>query len=333
MKQRLLYIDLLRGLSIFLVVYFHTIMLYSSENTNQIGIAVESFNMALFFFISGYINSVVHPVERINSKKYILRKIETIIMPYVAWALLIPLYCGNLVPRSINDIFDIFWFYPNRLYWFLPVLFIFLLLYALKMHIVKYFNKSHSLLSNLIVSFIFLILLGFCGIYLMEYNLMVYCIYLTMFFLGEFLWINEKLKEYILKDYVYGISAILSLVTLYFYPINYNTDHLLAILNLLLKAVNSILVCIFFYNFFIKVQLPHWLHIALSKVGENSITIYLISFVILPLGWHVPANWPFALVNILLFVLAVFNTCLRYILGQVIYKIPYLRYILFGGQK
>ena len=138
MRERLEYIDLLRGLSIFLVVYGHTMAMYAPEGTGQIGIAFGSFRMSLLFFISGYINSVIYKAESLNPRKYLLKKIETILLPFLSWSLLVPVFLGNMTFSSVAEAMQVLWFYPNLGYWFLPVLFGFFLIYALKSKLLSY---------------------------------------------------------------------------------------------------------------------------------------------------------------------------------------------------
>lgn len=63
---------------------------------------------------------------------FIGKKFRSIMVPYFFWVLVAPIFLCNHIPTDWNEVVDIFNFFPNRHYWFLPVLFLFMLLYLLK---------------------------------------------------------------------------------------------------------------------------------------------------------------------------------------------------------
>lgn len=324
MKQRLEYIDLLRGLSIFLVVWYHTMVLYSPEGTNQIGVAFSSFRMSMLFFISGYINSVVYKPETLNIKRYLSKKVETIILPFIIWTFLTSYLNGGFTNISLEKL----WFYPNQGFWFLPLLFIFFGIYAVKNGILRRIHGNDKL--NIVIICAFVILFIVSGGVMGEYHLIKYGVYLAAFFFGELLWRNESMKNKVLANISFGTSAILLCMVWQFYPLATGGNKLYSVLNLLMDFMCSLFACVFFYNFFIKVQLPRFLYMALSEVGKNSILVYLIAIVLIPSSFQLPATWTFAGINLTLLAVAIANTALRYTIGKFIYQVPVLRYILFG---
>lgn len=87
--SRLLEIDLLKAIGIFLVVLGH---LPVPDLMRQL---IYSFHMPLFFFMSGFLQSAV---AKSDKKKYLLRKFHRIILPYLYF----------------NIITYIFWFFIGR---------------------------------------------------------------------------------------------------------------------------------------------------------------------------------------------------------------------------
>ena len=134
----------------------------------------------------------------------------------------------------------------------------------------------------------------------------------------------------VMKNWAFGFSALMLCLLWQFYPLTTEGNMLYSFLNLLMLAVCSFLACVFFYNFFIKVQLPKWLHTALSQIGRNSIMIYLIAILLIPRSVTLSGDLTFATVNLVMLGIAIANTALRFAIGKFIYQVPGLRWILFG---
>lgn len=229
---------------------------------------------------------------------------------------------------SITEALQVLWFFPIEGYWFLPVLFCFFLIYAFKgkfLSLVNYSKKWNAIFCGVTVCLLMLI-----GGGIGQYFLIVYGIYLASFYFGELLWQSARLKFLVMKNWALGISALVLCLLWQFYPLTSNGNMFYSFLNLLMTAICSLSACLFFYNFFIKVQLPRWLHIALSQIGQNSIMIYLIAILLIPQSVTLPDNWTFATVNIAMLGIAIANTALRFVIGKFIYQIPGLWWILFG---
>lgn len=119
-EGRLLWIDVLRGIGIFLVVLGHTF--WGGHNV------IYAFHMPLFFFVSGALfKDTFCPY-----KEYLLRKIRTLIIPYIFFSLLSILmvyikneteidmmYCLREIVMGQRGKIDV-----NQALWFLPTLFI-----------------------------------------------------------------------------------------------------------------------------------------------------------------------------------------------------------------
>lgn len=82
-KQRIEYIDVLKGLGILSVVLLHSYSGYeiSGKPIEYVLKYITSFHMALFFFLSGLL---YNPVIT-DYKERIVRKIKTLLMPFVLW--------------------------------------------------------------------------------------------------------------------------------------------------------------------------------------------------------------------------------------------------------
>lgn len=109
-EQRIKWIDLTKGIAIFLMVCGHTSIPSWLSNW------IWSFHMPLFFIISG----MLFNPTKYNLKNFIKRRIHTLIIPYIAFSLIVLMINEN---SSIN-----IWLYQGWMngcaLWFLPVLFL-----------------------------------------------------------------------------------------------------------------------------------------------------------------------------------------------------------------
>lgn len=316
----------------FFVVYGHIVAYYSPDIAGSIAKAVCSFHMPLFFFISGYTNSLVHRIEGLNVKRYLWRKTEVIIIPYLAWSFLIPIMIGKTTISSWDDVVSILHFYPNLGIWFLPVLFIFFVVYSAKALIIN-ICKKNSITFDLALSAFFVCCFASLGVLFNEYHLIVYGILLSSFFLGEYFWRIEKIKSISLTKLMYGISAIALLCLWQVFPLQTGGNKLYSLYNLIMTVLCSFFGIVFCFNFFVKVKLPKWLSLSLSEIGKNTMPIYLIPIFLFPMSLSLSDEWTFTTINLACFVIAIVDTSLRYAIGRFIYQIPYISFLLFGKRS
>ena len=176
--QRMRWIDYAKGVGIFLVVLGHTLrslvnssILESSTAVSAIDQWIYAFHMPLFFFLSGLF------IHRSTSKPlidFVVDKLKVIGYPYVVWSLLggffqamASRYTTSKV--SFADLWQIV-YHPPLQFWFLYVLFIIVLAYAV----------AHKLrvppVLFLILSIVFYYLPGYVRLgdwgvlYLFKYN-------------------------------------------------------------------------------------------------------------------------------------------------------------------
>lgn len=84
-SNRLPYIDIMKGIGIFLVVYAHMIIAYT-ERYGRITFLVKyvyAFHMQLFFFITGYCLSIKY---QYNQKGEIKNLGKRLLIPYFLWS-------------------------------------------------------------------------------------------------------------------------------------------------------------------------------------------------------------------------------------------------------
>lgn len=186
LRHRVEWVDLAKGLGIFLVVFGHTLgglsasgVLKNSAWSDLTQQYIYVFHMPLFFFLAGMF--VVQSVRR-GFQVYFLNKASVIIYPYFLWSLLegITQHFGSRFTNnhiSIGALIKIFVF-PIDQYWFLYVIFLMYMTYWC----VHYSKISDN--TFLLCSFT-LYVVQLSGINLVEWDVFhSFCFFLIYFALG-----------------------------------------------------------------------------------------------------------------------------------------------------
>ncbi len=168
-NKRLHYVDIARGIAMFLIVLGHSISL-NSTHSFPIYRIIYFINVPIFFVLSGYMFKIK---ERESFFDFIKKKFLRIMLPYFFWAFLflVPYYifghdvADQLQPKSsfniLGQIGEIFYgngtnnsLQQNAPLWFLPALFTTEVLFYFIIHIIK--NRKME-----IVIFAATLLIGF----------------------------------------------------------------------------------------------------------------------------------------------------------------------------
>lgn len=169
MEKRLDYIDKLRGFAILLVVMGHLYLPYTVQgNSHPVAEMIYSFHMPLFFFISGYLCEITHKIAMIGYLNFVRKKVISLLIPYLFWVVAISFLFTDKSITTFGDFILLFNFFPNKLFWFMPVLFLIMLIYMLQY---KMFHKKDSLARRLLFVIIVCGLLCILGVLLHEYFL------------------------------------------------------------------------------------------------------------------------------------------------------------------
>jgi fucose 4-O-acetylase-like acetyltransferase len=179
LNPRLHWMDNLRSIIIFLVVLYHIGGVYESaglwgsfwivdDPTTMIwvgimGIAFDIFVMPMLFFLSGYLTPA--SLARRSAGRFVLGKFKRLIIPwYIAVLALIPmykvifLYSRNLPQEHWSTYFHITSQNSQNWLWFLPVLFIFNIVYVLltKMNLkMPRVSPGLAIVAALIIGFLY----------------------------------------------------------------------------------------------------------------------------------------------------------------------------------
>lgn len=136
--DRIVWIDRMRGLAILSVVIQHLTYNFSNEFVYHKLIGIS--NMAVFFFVSGYILSVTTRINTIqDGLRFLYKKTIQLMLPLVVWQLLVTPYffTDTWVPLTTKDVIDVF---KEPHLWFLLTLYGYMFAFAFYVYLFK--NKS-----------------------------------------------------------------------------------------------------------------------------------------------------------------------------------------------
>jgi fucose 4-O-acetylase-like acetyltransferase len=135
--ERISFIDGLKGYAIILVVIGHVITYTSPSDFSRSWLFsfIYSFHMPLFLFLSGFL-VYLYPPGRVYS--FILKKMKVLVYPYFLWLFIFAIAAGGIVLNR-NIISNFALMVKSYSLWFLPALFISLLVLICYRHVEHHF--------------------------------------------------------------------------------------------------------------------------------------------------------------------------------------------------
>ena len=265
-SKRLMYLDIAKGIGIILVVIGHT----SSSLTKYI----YQFHMPLFFFISGFLFSKKKPV-----KNYVVKKIESLYIPYVLCNLVVYIPLAIIENQSIQRILiktlKIIFLLDGAVLlgatWFIASLFWISILFRISFYICDRFNvKKYNILYMIIMIF------GVIGLYThLPFKISTMMTGFAFFCLGYIL------KSNINKNISVKLKVILSIISLLviisFAQIN-NIEMSQSIYTYKILFIISSM-CGIFLILTMSSVIEKMGDKALSYIGKNSIYILILHFI------------------------------------------------------
>lgn len=280
MKQRLEYIDILRGFAIFLVVLGH-VLEHVGLKDDFLFYFIYSFHMPLFICISGFVSAYVYHdklyinnINKMGGGKFILKKFNAIMIPYILWSIIVIPFFFQTYHNSI-DIGGIIRaaFIENTSYWFLPCLFGLLLCYVAYKIVREHFKLFKFWQELGVVALIFICVVTLYRIthYDMLRSIMSY--YLP-FWVGIFMGQYNQLRTIIIQN-----SSVFAICLIIFCLIEGifvgRMDILTGKIVRLLTGLLALPIMFYLAN---KLTLPVWISKRLSQIGISTLGIYLIHF-------------------------------------------------------
>ena len=288
-KERLLYIDALRGLAMLMVVFVH-VEIYSFFNfthTTPLMHIFSAVHMPLFFFISGV--CIYKP-----DKKYGLAKVKNDFL-----RLIIPAFLVGLLYTYFKSGEDMMFFFANSMkagYWFTISLFEVLLIYYLINNLTKNNNKAFMIVLWTIAGLLYLLKLPFKMVGSLETLGNYMCLHQTFNFFVFFA-LGITASKYrskthrLLEDQVFSAAVLLlfsigSLVVFGLVPKYAGSSIVWKVLDTFGETLVGLFGICLLYVIFYKIQSVFNSSNRIAKslvfVGNNTLAIYLIHYFFLP---------------------------------------------------
>ena len=339
-KKRVEWLDILKGVTIILVVLRHIMQSNITDyKTNIVGNFIFAIQMPLFMIVSGYfsVTASKYYENMTNVLSYIVKRAIRYLLPFFSWFVVIQVflfgkYDRNLLYALKNLIYNI-----DLGLWFLYVIFILSVLQILSKWICEkfLFNQYFRDIISVILTGILLIpllALGLkTGIRFLGINLIIY--YYLFFAIGHlFFCFNEIIKR-ILKQKKVQISAFVVFgVAIITVCLNFNVANLNdSIIEIFLRVVSAITGCS------TVTILVYWMSNMDSKfnnilkfIGKYTLEIYVTHLYFIGL-LKKGKYYLFTLQGLGIFTLALgITVVLTVVTIWIIKKIWFLYFILYG---
>ena len=339
-KQRIKFIDAMRGVTMILVVYAHVLSTTLASTDVFAGQLFATFRMPMFFFISGFV--AFKTIDRWSGAFYKHMLGKKFIVQIIPASIFFCLY--NFVV-SRNPIFMLT-HEGFLLYWFTYALFgMFLVYFTISWisHVCQCPKMQE--IGLIIVSIVALIVLTLTvnNEICQKYALTRVCQYFPFFTLGL---LTHKHYDYVKKlldgSLLISLSIIIFVAALYFcyqpMCVSFVPHNLWWLLRILVVSTSGLVVVFtFFYRNSSFFDQDNWINKSLMFIGRRTLDIYLIHEFLLPdmtfLSSFFSTNSVFLLELFLGLVIALMIVSVCLLISAVIRMSPILGHYLLGAQN
>lgn len=277
LKREVNLIDFMKGLSILLVVFGHSIQVnYTNFDEIFIFKLIYSFHMPMFIAISGYLAAKSLSLNGCSIEKCILQKAFFLLIPYFSWYVIILILEKKIVSfETLIDNFILLFHEVDRGLWFLYILF---LLYG-----ILYISYKFKYKYIILIFFILILPMNkFLGMHLLKWYLTFFIIGIIFFDLKNLVIFNY-LRKTIDKAFIKFIIVILFIGSLFFWERVYEQDSIFLNLYYLFiyKFIVAVLGMIFIYIICKMIIGENNVSKIFTFFGKNSLRIYILNFLFL----------------------------------------------------
>ncbi len=335
-KGRLEYIDALRGLAIFLVVYCHvaSISLGIPEGIGSTNDTVSLLHLPLFFFLSGVLMFRKDRFLQMDtSGKYVTRKVGELVIPALIFVTLFALW----MHRSAESI--LFSQFKGG-YWFTFFLFLFILIYALFSLILRRFEARTR--ATVIMA------LGACigfaptmtDIFFPQltetllFRLLSYQNFKYFLFFTFGAWIRSRFEEFInWGESENGRLILVAIPFVAFILLHFHIPRIQVLVEWAFSLSSILLLTIIFRESDGTLG-KHKAGQAITYIGRRSLDIYFLHFFLLPqllgLGSSFAEGGMIVLELCTISVIALLIICICLVISWLIRRSDFLARLLFG---
>lgn len=262
MKERLIYLDFLKGFAIFLVVlghiYFYMLHEYNSATVR----IISSLHMPIFFFVAGYL---------LNKTGKIKSKFQRLIIPFLFWGGIYIIYKKSYIERLFFEEF-------HAGYWFTLCLFYFYIIMHCYYKVETYY-KAQKYMRILIIAVFIILLFLFCTINEKINNLM--CVPFIKRYFIYFLAGNMISQKLIITNVLFSKCALIIYLLFYVLMFPYYLNYHFIAMNFISQTLISFSILFFTFSFakiISEKNTENFCIRILSNIGKYSLSIYLLHY-------------------------------------------------------
>ena len=279
-KERLVYIDQMKGIAILLVIMGH--LIGPNAGYNAVFSFIYSFHMPIFFIISGYLG---YKTTKIDSFKtygiFLKKKFIVLVIPFLFWNLIAEKYFLRTVWHipALNDLTDavLLW---NRL-WFLKMLFIIFVFYGITHWISKMFTKPKVCFCADVILFLAVAACIGASILTVDKDYFTSLLLFTSFFyLGAFISKYQWMEKLTMNHYVFSGSVILFLTWICHWDLEGGN------IDKLYKCIISPVAYIIILNICRRITWNPKVSNQFEMFGKYSLAIYIVHFYLIEFTNH-----------------------------------------------
>ena len=320
-EQRLIWVDRMRGLAILSVVIQHLTYYYQNEFVYHKFIGIS--NMAVFFFISGFI---WEKTAKVNTAKeglsYLWKKTIQIMLPFIVWTFLVYPYFfqTNWKVWSFKEIVNEF---TEPHLWFLLTLYGYCF-YFVAFRLINRWGGVKSGVAFWTISFIVLGAIWYkFGIFKLA------ALYMPYFAIGTLVPKNNIMETVSSNKFVTTIALSSIFLLMNFW----NSGHT-SLTNIALKVLVSLATILIVYVICTKLNWNRLWDCFIIECGKCSLAIYIMHWSFLHIFDEKPMivqNELIAFVPILVIAVIICYACM--LLKNIIQLFPTADLVLFGNKK
>lgn len=277
MKQRLEYIDILRGFAIFLVVLGH-VLEHAGLKDGFVFHLIYSFHMPLFICISGFVTAYVYHsrlfIDNIYKTgwRFMLRKFNAIMVPYLLWSLVVspfffrtyhaPVHFERIIRAALIE---------NTSYWFLPCLFGLLTSYTIYKMVREYWGISKFWQELSVITIMVVVVESLY--YITGYDMLRSVIsYYLPFWVGIFLGQYGRFGKMILSN----STLFATCLVIFCFIEGLFVGRMESVTGKILRLITGLLALPIMFYLAKNLTFPRWIAKNLSLIGRNTLGIYVI---------------------------------------------------------
>ena len=312
-----------------LVVMGHALE-HNGYNQSPIFDLIYSFHMPLFFCISGFVTMYACELDRRSKPsdygKYIWRKFLAIMLPFFVWSLVVkPFFFAHSfldVKRALSGAFSSL--ANNTGLWFLPCLFILLVIFTIWIMIVNRVNRPKQKSPFIETS---MILIAGGGLIILSQSIDYFrsaSNYVIPFFVGVMMGRYTTLYDLIVRNKsVFTISLVLfCLESGYF-------ENISGFVNRIIRLTTGLLALPVFFHLFEQSSYNTIVNKGLAVLGKNTLIIYVLNYSFVK-GIPIPNEMGIWSQLLVFFIIAVVYSFSFALVGMLLEKSTFLAFCLLG---